>query len=204
MTCVCILSAVCPALPHFFHIISQTARYWGGGINIKRAFWFYIQFLPETFLARYDVTVLQAVRSRVGFPMGFWRFFIDLILSAALWPGVDLPSNGNKHQGCRKGDKSCCCAGLTTLPPSRAHCLQILEASTSRNPKDLSRPVWFLHVKSPFFFSDFNETLNFLYRFSRTPPPQYKMPWKFVQWESCSSMQTHRHEEANNGFSQFC
>jgi hypothetical protein len=31
--------------------------------------------------------------------------------------------------------------GLTTLPPSSADCLEILVASTSWNPQDLSRPV---------------------------------------------------------------
>jgi len=33
------------------------------------------------------------------------------------------------------------CVGLTTLPPSCAECLEILEASTSLSPKSLSRPV---------------------------------------------------------------
>jgi len=33
------------------------------------------------------------------------------------------------------------CVGLTTLPPSWADCLQILEASTSYSPQGLFRPV---------------------------------------------------------------
>ena len=33
------------------------------------------------------------------------------------------------------------CIGLTTLPPSRADCLQIVGASTSRSRKGFSRPV---------------------------------------------------------------
>jgi len=39
------------------------------------------------------------------------------------------------------GGKGSRCTGLTTLPPSYANCLQILEASTSWSPKSLSRPV---------------------------------------------------------------
>ena len=38
----------------------------------------------------------------------------------------------------RKGGR---CVGLTTLPPSRADCLEILGASTQCRPKNLSRPV---------------------------------------------------------------
>jgi len=33
------------------------------------------------------------------------------------------------------------CIGLTTLPPSCVDCLEILGASISWNPQDLSRPV---------------------------------------------------------------
>ena len=33
------------------------------------------------------------------------------------------------------------CVGLTTLPPSRANCLEILGASISQSPKGLYRPV---------------------------------------------------------------
>jgi hypothetical protein len=39
------------------------------------------------------------------------------------------------------GGKDGRCVGLTTLPPSSADCVEILAASTSWNPKGLSRPV---------------------------------------------------------------
>jgi hypothetical protein len=39
------------------------------------------------------------------------------------------------------GDKDGRCVGLTTLPPSCADCLEILEASTSWNPQGFFRPV---------------------------------------------------------------
>jgi hypothetical protein len=39
------------------------------------------------------------------------------------------------------GDKGGRYVGLTTLPPSGADCPEILRASTSWNPKGLSRPV---------------------------------------------------------------
>jgi hypothetical protein len=44
-------------------------------------------------------------------------------------------------QGCFLGGKGGRCVGLTTLPPSCADFLKILEASTSWTPLGLSRPV---------------------------------------------------------------
>jgi hypothetical protein len=41
-------------------------------------------------------TALQGGRSRVRFTMLSLKFFIDIILPAALWPGVDLASNRNE------------------------------------------------------------------------------------------------------------
>ena len=61
-------------------------------------------------------------------------FFIDIILPAAA-------SNRNEYQEYFLGGKSGRCVVLTTLPPSCADCQEILWASTSWNPQDLSRPV---------------------------------------------------------------
>jgi hypothetical protein len=61
-----------------------------------------------------------------------------------LWhcdPGVDSVSNRNEKQGYLLGDKGGRCLGLTTSPTSCADCLEILAASTSWNPKGVSRPA---------------------------------------------------------------
>jgi hypothetical protein len=78
-------------------------------------------------------TALPAGRSRVRFPIDSLEFFSDLILPVALWPKW-VP-------GILPGGKDGRCVGLTTLPTSCADCLEILRASTSWNPKGLSRPV---------------------------------------------------------------
>ena len=49
--------------------------------------------------------------------------------------------NLNKRQRHLLGDSGRQCVGLTTLPPSCAVCLQILEDSTFSRPNGLSRPV---------------------------------------------------------------
>jgi hypothetical protein len=55
--------------------------------------------------------------------------------------GLTQPLNRNEYQGCLVGGKGGMCVGLTTLPPSCADCLEILGATTSWNPKSLTRPV---------------------------------------------------------------
>jgi hypothetical protein len=55
--------------------------------------------------------------------------------------GVDSASNRNGYKGYLLGGKDGWCLGLTTLPPSCADCVEILGASTSWDPKGLSRPV---------------------------------------------------------------
>jgi hypothetical protein len=42
-------------------------------------------------------TALQARWLQVKFPMVSLEFFIDLALTAALWPGVDLACNWNEY-----------------------------------------------------------------------------------------------------------
>jgi hypothetical protein len=49
---------------------------------------------------------LQIGRSRVRFPMVSLEFFIDITLSAALWPWVDSASNRNEYQEYFLGVKS--------------------------------------------------------------------------------------------------
>jgi hypothetical protein len=43
-------------------------------------------------------TVLKARRLQFQFPMVSVVFFIDIILLAALWPGVNSASNRNEYQ----------------------------------------------------------------------------------------------------------
>jgi len=75
--------------------------------------------------------VLQVGRSWVWFPMVSMEFFINIILPAALWPGVDSASIGNEYQEYFLWGKSSWCIGLTTLSPSRANCLEIRQPQLS-------------------------------------------------------------------------
>ena len=59
------------------------------------------------------------------FRLGHRGFFMDLILPAALCPGVDSASNICGYQKYFLGGKSGRCVGMTTLPPSCADCLEI-------------------------------------------------------------------------------
>jgi hypothetical protein len=52
---------------------------------------------------------------------------------SSMCPGVDLASK-NEYQGI-PGGKDGRCARVTTLPPSCAECLEILEPKPTRNPK---------------------------------------------------------------------
>jgi len=72
-------------------------------------------------------TAPQAGRSRVWFPMVSLDFFIDIILPAALWPWGRLSLKQKWVPGMFPGSKGGRYAGLTTLPPSCADCLEIWE-----------------------------------------------------------------------------
>ena len=87
-----------------------------------------------------ETTAVQAGRSRVRFPMRSLGCLSDLLLPAALWPGVAPASNRNDYQDYFLGVKVGRCVGLTTLLPSFADCLEILGASNSWNPQSLYRP----------------------------------------------------------------
>ena len=73
--------------------------------------------------------VLLAERSRVLFAM-VSTFFIDIILPAPMWPGVDLTSDRNQYQEYFLGSKCGRCVGLTNLPTSYSECLAIWEPQT--------------------------------------------------------------------------
>jgi hypothetical protein len=86
-------------------------------------------------------TALQVGRSQVVSPTGLLKFFIDLIVPAALWPWGWLVSDRNEYQGYVLRGKGGGWVGLTTLPASCADFLEFLGASTSWSLQGLSRPV---------------------------------------------------------------
>jgi hypothetical protein len=101
----------------------------------------------------YERTVLKAGRSQVRFPTLSLKIFVDIILLAALWPGVDSASNRNEYQEYFLWGKGGRCVGLTTLLPSCADCLEIWAPQLPGTPRacpDLHRDC-------------FNFTFIFLY-----------------------------------------
>ena len=56
-----------------------------------------------------------------------WNFSLTQSFQLHYGPGVDSASNRNEYQEYFLGGKGGQCTGLTTLPPSRADCLEIWE-----------------------------------------------------------------------------
>ena len=72
-------------------------------------------------------TALQAEGSKCRFPMVSLEFLIDVILPDALWPWGWLSLWQKWVPEIVSGIKGSRCAGLTTVPPSSADCLEIWE-----------------------------------------------------------------------------
>jgi hypothetical protein len=68
-----------------------------------------------------------------------WNFSLTQSFRPYYGPGIDSASNRNKYPEYFLGGKGGHCVELTTLPPSRADCLEMLGASTSWNPQSLYR-----------------------------------------------------------------
>ena len=91
------------------------------------------------YIGRYDQVLWAAVRQLVEAPRykfevrGFdslwcqWNFSLTQSFRPYCGPGVDSASNRNEYQEYFLGGKGGRCVGLTTLPRSRADCLEILE-----------------------------------------------------------------------------
>jgi hypothetical protein len=69
-------------------------------------------------------TALQAVKSRVGFPMVSFEFLTQSFRPEH-GPGLDSASNRNEYQEYSLEGNGGRCVGLTTLPPSCADFLEI-------------------------------------------------------------------------------
>ena len=112
-------------MPHVLFPAIPTERYEGNLPVSLFVFRFLASYLPS---AVGWGTALQIGKWEVRFPVVSLEFFIDIILPAALCPGVDSASNRNEYQEYfLVGGKGGRCLGLTMLPPSCADCLEIWE-----------------------------------------------------------------------------
>jgi hypothetical protein len=96
-----------------------------------------------------QLVALQTRRARVRFPMVSLEFFIDIILSVALWPWVDSASNRNEYQEYFLWGQRRPVRRVDNLTTFKCRLSGYLGASTSWKPKGLSRPVMgLLHIFS--------------------------------------------------------
>jgi len=96
--------------------------------------------------ARWRSSLMHCVGSS---PDSIFGVFINLVLRSHSGCGVDSAANRNEYLGIKGGR----CVGLTTLLPSFANCVGILEASTSWSPNSLSRFTTLLSAILTFIFS---------------------------------------------------
>jgi hypothetical protein len=72
-------------------------------------------------------TALEVGMSQVRFPIMSLKFFVDIILPAALWPWVGHRLQQQWVPGIFPGGKCDRCVGMTTLSPSCTDCFEIWE-----------------------------------------------------------------------------
>jgi hypothetical protein len=90
-----------------------------------------------------------------------WRNLSGLTMALGSTQFLTETSTRGISWGCKGGR----CLGLTTLPPSYADCLEILEASASWTPKGLSRPL----IRDLYCFR-YNRLLAYNVLRQETPP----------------------------------
>jgi len=89
----------------------------------------------------FQIFHFHTCKCNIGFPDGIIGFFIDVILPAALCACGRLSFEQKWVSAIILGGEDGLCAGLISLIPSCAGCLEIWELQLPRNSQDLSMPV---------------------------------------------------------------